>query len=162
MKLYLKRNGKEEGIGFNVYDSNEKIIFDVVNSIDSSMKMTLESRMGDPFSVIRLNTLLFTYFTIRCRHHFYVLIPCVRDTFSFAIYGSTYKFGGSIITGSFKMTDSSGNVMMTMEKVLTRNGDEAFELNIYDSDHKMFLISSAVCAASYQVIAQPNSPQVCC
>jgi hypothetical protein len=49
-----------------------------------------------------------------------------------------------------------------MEKTLTRNGDEAFELEILDSDHKMFLISSAICAASYQVIAETNAPGVCC
>ncbi len=162
MKLYLKRNTTDEGISFNVYDKNENIVFNAVSSIDSSLKMSIESRSGEPFSMIRLNTLLFTYFTIRCRRHFYVLVPCVRDTFSFAIYGSTYRFTGNIITGSFIMTNSNGECMMKMEKTLTRNGDEAFELEILDSDHKMFLISSAICAASYQVIAEPNAPGVCC
>ena len=162
MKLYLKRNTTDEGISFNVYDKNENIVFNAVSSIDSSLKMSIESRSGEPFSMIRLNTLLFTYFTIRCRRHFYVLVPCVRDTFSFAIYGSTYRFTGNIITGSFIMTNSNGECMMKMEKTLTRSGDEAFELEILDSDHKMFLISSAICAASYQVIAEPNAPGVCC
>ena len=162
MKLYLKRNTTDEGISFNVYDKNENIVFNAVSSIDSSLKMSIESRSGEPFSMIRLNTLLFTYFTIRCRRHVYVLVPCVRDTFSFAIYGSTYRFTGNIITGSFIMTNSNGECMMKMEKTLTRNGDEAFELEILDSDHKMFLISSAICAASYQVIAEPNAPGVCC
>ena len=162
MKLYLKRNTTDEGISFNEYDKNENIVFNAVSSIDSSLKMSIESRSGEPFSMIRLNTLLFTYFTIRCRRHFYVLVPCVRDTFSFAIYGSTYRFTGNIITGSFIMTNSNGECMMKMEKTLTRNGDEAFELEILDSDHKMFLISSAICAASYQVIAEPNAPGVCC
>ncbi len=151
MKLYLKRNTTDEEMSFNVYDHNENIIFDVRNSIDSKMKMSLESKSGDPFSQIRLNTLLFTYFTIRCRHHFYVLLPYVREKLYFSIYGSTYKFSGNIFTGSYAACDAEGKIMMTMERTHTISGSEAYELNINDDEHKIFLISCAICAASYQI-----------
>lgn len=162
MKLYLKRNSTESGMSFTVYDRMENIIFNVVSSVDSSLRMTVESRNGEPFSVIRLNTLLFTYFTVRCSRHFYVLIPCVRDHFAFAIYGSTYKFAGNLAAGEFTMTDSKGEIIMTINKTITRSGDEAFELEIKDEEHKMFMISAAICAASYQILAEPNTPQICC
>ena len=151
MKLYLKRNTTDEEMSFNVYDHNENIIFDVRNSIDSKMKMSLESKSGDPFSQIRLNTLLFTYFTIRCRHHFYVLVPYIRENLYFSIYGSTYRFSGNIFTGAYAACDAEGNIMMTMERTHTISGSEAYELNINDDEHKIFLISCAICAASYQI-----------
>ena len=37
-----------------------------------------------------------------------------------------------------------------------------FLKRIDDNENRLFMISAAVCAASYQVIAEPNTPQVCC
>lgn len=162
MKLYLKRNNIDSGMSFAVYDHAENIIFNVETSVDSSVRMVIENQSGEPFSMIRLNTFLFTYFTIRCSRHFYVLIPCLREQFSFAIYGSTYRFSGNLAYGKFVMSDSDNKTMMTVEKTVTHNGDEAFVLDIQDEEHKMFMISAAICAASYQILAEPNTPQVCC
>ncbi len=162
MKLYLKRNTIDSGIGFEIYDQAENIVFHVAATVDSSLKMAVESRVGEPFSMIRFNTLLFPYFTVRCQRHFYVLVPCLGERFAFAIYGSTYKFSGDLGAGAFTMTDAQGKILMTMEKTLTRSGSEAYELEIHDTDRRMFLISAAICAAAYQVLAEPSAQQACC
>ena len=59
------------------------------------------------------------------------------------------------------MKNADDKVIMTIKKVMTSSG-EAFELEIDDNENRLFMISAAVCAASYQVIAEPNTPQVCC
>ena len=161
MRLFLKRNNIESGIDFTIYNHLEKILFNVTRSADAPVKMKIESCTGETFSLIRFNTFMFTYFSVRCARHLYVLVPCVRESFAFAIYGSTYRFSGNLSLGEFIMKNADDKVIMTIKKVMTSSG-EAFELEIDDNENRLFMISAAVCAASYQVIAEPNTPQVCC
>ena len=161
MKLYMKRNNIESGIDFTIYNHLEKIVFNVRGTVDSSLKMKLEGRSGEVFSSIRLNSFMFTYFSVRCARRMYILVPCIRERFAFAIYGNTYRFAGNLASGEFTMENTDGEVLMTIKKVRTSSG-EAFELDIKEDEKKLFLISAAVCAASYQVFAEPETPQVCC
>ena len=161
MKLYMKRNNVESGINFTIYNEDEKIMFNIKGSADPSVKMKIEGRSGEPFSTIKLNTFLFTYFTVTCARRMYILVPCVRERFAFAIYGSTYRFSGSLASGEFTMINADDEVIMTVKKAMTKIG-EAFELDVIGKENRSFMISAAVCAASFQTFAEPETPQVCC
>lgn len=144
MKLFLKRDTGATG-AFIVYDELGEVYCTISRESGNHMKYVMFDNGSMPVSTIRINTMLLTYFTIRCRRRFYVLVPCVGESFSFAIYGSTYRFCGSIAAGCFSMLEPDGKTVMTQKKSWCKAGD-GYELNITDEEHETFLLSAAVCA----------------
>ena len=144
MKLFMIRDTSPDG-GFIVYDDKADLLFRISAESGDHMKYLIFDSSGLPVSTIRLNTLLLTYFTVRCKRHFYVLVPCLRDNLAFAIYGSTFRFAGDPLSGSFSAADSRGNILMTQKKCWAKTG-EGYELELSDEDHLLFLISAAICA----------------
>lgn len=148
MKLYLKRDTTGECSAFAVFDEKGEQKYAVCAEAGAGIRMTVFTGNGDIASLIKYNSFVLNYFTVSCARRFYVLIPCTGTQFAFAVYGSTYRFAGSLADGSFTMTTSSGDIVMTQKKCTVEHG-EGYELDISDEAHELFLLSCALCADMY-------------
>ena len=156
VKLFIKRNTTDEEIAFYVYDDNENIKYAVSVQAEPSLRMMIQTLGGEPLAAIKYNTFVLNYFTVRCANRFYALIPCLNERFSFSIYGSTYRFMGSLLDGEFSMFSSDGETVMTQKKCWTTHGD-GYELNISDEPHELFLISAALCADVFLTLGETKA-----
>ena len=162
MKLFIRRETSGGTAVFGVFDELGYLKYTVESSAEKrKQRMLILDSKKRPVSEILHKQFVLDYYTIRCGSRLYVLVPYCKECFSFAIYGSTYRFSGNLSLGEFIMKNADDKVKKKKKKVMTSSG-EAFELEIDDNENRLFMISAAVCAASYQVIAEPNTPQVCC
>ncbi len=144
MKLFLKRDGG----GFLVLDKSghEKYTVSVLSG--TKQKITVEAPDHTILSTIANKNMVLRYFSIKCSGRLYVLVPCMGERFAFVIYGSTYRFAGSIADGCFSLFDVDTSPIMTQKKCWCRFGD-GYELNLYNDEQEIFALSVAVCAAMY-------------
>ena len=154
MKLYIQR-GAGRYDGFTVFNEKAEPIYTAVIRENRLPGITMFDRSKNTVSEIRLNSFMLNYFSIRCCHRLYVLIPCLGTRFAFAIYGSTYRFMGSLIDGRFSMLDSHGETMMTQKKCRTPHG-EGYEIEISDRRYTLFMLSVAMCADLYLTLSDTN------
>lgn len=169
MKLYIMRDTAAGG-GFSVLNDigNEKYI--IPADPNHALKFTIRSMEGNSLSVIKYNRMMFNYFTIRCKR-MYALVPFLLsgECFSFAIYGSTCHFAGSLAQGDFSMTDSSGKLIMTQSRCIgipksrISKFNDGWELKfipedicIYGENFEIFALSTAICADMY-ITATPET-----
>ena len=157
MKLFLKRDTIDEKSGFMIYDNKGLPKYSVTSEAGNGMKLALFDSVGQQHSLIRYNTLMLNYFTVRCEKRFYVLLPVMNKQFTFAIYGSTYRFT-EVAGDQFCVTASDGSPVMTQKKCWCRYGD-GYELEIIDEAHEILLLSIAVCADMYLTITEKLAPQ---
>ncbi|MBQ9461478.1 MAG: hypothetical protein IJU51_06145 [Clostridia bacterium] len=148
MKLFLKRIFSDEA-GFQIYDDLGNCRYSVtVETETRRQRILINGDSAVPVSEIFHKNFFMRYFTVRCQRGFYVLLPSVRDCFSFRIYGSSYCFAGDIASGRFSLFDVDRSVIMTQKKCWCRYGD-AYELNILVPEDEHFALSVAICAAIY-------------
>ncbi len=147
MKFFIKR-GAECFDGFTIYNYNAEPLYIARAEANPSMKITMTDSSDKTVSTIKLNNFMFNYFTIRCSKRFYALVPCFDKRFSFAIYGSTFRFIGNLADGRFSMLNSNGEVIMTQKKCWTQHG-EGYEVNIKEGQYHIFMLSVALCADMY-------------
>ena len=149
MKLFLKRVFSEDGPGFQVYNEQGECRYLVTVETDNSkQKILINNTSGVPVSEIYHKHIIMSYFTVRCQAGFFVLLPFMRDCFSFKIYGSSYRFAGDIAAGRFSLFDVDNSPVMTQERCWSKYGD-ASELNIYVPEDEHLALSVAVCADMY-------------
>ena len=154
MKLYIQRGAGQKD-GFTVYNEKAEPISTAVVRSGGLLGITIYDRSRSTVSEIRLNSFMLNYFSIRCCHRLYVLIPCSTTRFAFAIYGSTYRCMGSLADGRFSMIDSHGSTVMTQKKCRTPHG-EGYELDISDRRYTLFMLSVAICADIYLTLSDTN------
>ena len=154
MKLFIQR-GAGQNDGFTVYNEKGEPIYTAVVKLSGILGMTMYDRSNHTVSDIRLNNLVLNYFSIRCCHRMDILIPCLNKRFAFAIYGSTYRFMGSLSDGRFSMLDSHGDTVMTQKKCWTPHGD-GYEIEITDRKYTLFMLSVALCADIYITLSENN------
>ena len=144
MKLFIKR-GAAKSDGFTVYTESGEPCCNAEVKAEPSVRITLRGNGGELLSTVRYNTFMLSYFSVRCGKRMYVLVPCFGRQFAFAIYGSTFRFAGSLASGSFSMINSDGETVMTQKKCWTAHGD-GYELDIRDEKYEEFMLSVALCA----------------
>ena len=154
MKFFIKR-GTACLDGFTIYNGNAEPVYTAYVEASSSLRITMKDSDGQNVSVIKFNNFVLNYFTIRCSRRFYALVPCINNQFSFAIYGSTFRFIGSIADGRFSMLNSDGEVIMTQKKCWTQQG-EGYEINITDGQYHIFMLSVALCADMYIALTESH------
>ena len=148
MKLFLKRVLSDD-VGFQIYDDLGNCRYSAIVETESSrQRIILTGDSVVPVSEILHKSFLMRYFTVRCQAGFFVLLPSMRDCFSFRIYGSSYRFAGDASSGSFSLFDVDKSVIMTQKKCWCRYGD-AYELNILVPEDEHFALSVAICADLY-------------
>lgn len=155
MKLWMKR-GTASGDGFTIYNHHAEPVCNA--EIDAGANIRIELRNEDRMllSSIKFSRLMVNYFTIRCEHRFYVLVPCMGSPFSFAIYGSTYRFAGNLADGCFSMFNAKGETIMTQKKCWTPHGD-GYELDIKEEKYYLFMLSAAICADLFLAVSEPGA-----
>ena len=156
MKLFLKRDVSAELTSFIVYDAKAQPLYTVLCNSETPSKQHIIDREDNVCSVIKYNSFLMNYFTLRCSGRFYILVPCIGDSFAFAIYGSTYRFSGDLAAGRFSVFSSDGEIKMTQKKHPDETG-ESYELDIHDEEHQLFLLSVAICADMYMTLTENNN-----
>ncbi len=154
MKLFIKR-GCAYCDGFTVYSEKGEIVCTAEVKANTSIQIFLRDSSSALLSSMRYNTFVLNYFSIRCGKRMYVLVPCVGRHFAFAIYGSTFRFTGSLADGSFSMLNSGGETIMTQNKCWTSHG-EGYELNISEDKYAVFMISVALCADIFLALSESD------
>ena len=156
MKLFLQRIVSDD-VGFQIYDDLGNCRYNVSVETESSRQRAIIT--GDsavPVSEIVHKSFFMRYFTVRCQGGFFVLLPSMRDCFSFRIYGSSYRFAGDVSSGSFSLFDVDKSVIMTQKKCWCRYGD-AYELNIFVPEDEHLALSAAICADLYISAAESST-----
>ncbi len=159
MKLFLKR-GTDEGEGFTIYNTHAEPVCAAEMNFSSSIHIELRNEDRVLLSSIKFNRLMLDYFTIRCDHRFYVLIPIIGNHFSFAIYGSTFRFAGNLADGCFSMFNAKGEIIMTQKKCWAQHGD-GYELEIKDEKYRLLMVSTAICADLFIALSEPRTAYSC-
>lgn len=152
MKLFIKR-GASFIDGFTIYNDKAEPIYVAAVEAAPSLHISIVDTEGKQISSIKFNTFMLNYFTVRCGRRFYALVPCIDKRFAFAIYGSTFRFIGSLSDGRFSMLTSDGKVVMTQQKCWTQHGD-GYEIEIMDEQYKSFMLSVALCADIYLALSE--------
>ena len=146
MKLFVKRVFSEDGTGFRIFDESGDCRYTVnVETEGNKQRITILNTSEIPVSEIYHKQFLMRYFTVRCQAGFFILLPVIRDCFSFRIYGSSYRFAGDITTGRFSLFDVDKSPIMTQKKCWSKYGD-AYELNICVPEDEILSISVALSA----------------
>ena len=155
MKFFLKSSDK----GFEILDGAARLKYTVSVKTDrNKQKIIIKNSDKKTVAEIFRKQLVFPYFSVRCKGHFYVLVPMIKDCFVFVIYGSTYRFLGDISAGRFSLIDVDKSPVMTQEKCWSKFG-EGFEINIFNEEQKIFSLCCAVCAAMY-ISSSETDPQM--
>lgn len=154
MKFFIKR-GTAYLDGFTVYNDDAEPVYTAYVEASPSFRITMTDCGNKTVSVIKFNNFMLNYFTIRCSRRFYALVPCINSQFSFAIYGSTFRFIGNLADGRFSMLNSNGEIIMTQKKCWTRHG-EGYEVNITDEQYHIFMLSVALCADIYIALTESH------
>ncbi len=156
MKLYIRRSGTDPNVPFEIFDGLQNLLYVVGFQGESGrQRYLMTTPEGLCVSEIARNHILMQYFTVRCRTGFYILLPHVKDYFSFRIYGSAYRFGGDLAAGRFSLFDVDKSTVMTQKKCWTRSG-EGYELELFRPDDEHLALSVALCAALYIVSAEED------
>ena len=157
MKRYIRREYAEEGPGFGIYDETGMLLYRLTQEEDKHRKRLYLSDTNDRrLAELMHKQLMVHYFTIRCSSGFYVLIPAVKECFVFYIYGSTYRFAGSLGRGRFSLFDVDKSPVMTQKKCWSRFGD-GYQLEIFREDQELFALSCAVSAAMFLAAAESST-----
>ena len=154
MKFFIRRGGTCTD-GFTIYNDNAEPVCTAYVEASPSLRITMSYNESKPVSTIKFNTFMLNYFTIRCSRRFYALVPCINKQFSFAIYGSTFRFIGNLADGRFSMLNSNGEVIMTQKKCWTQQG-EGYEVNITEGQYHIFMLSVALCADIYIALTESH------
>ena len=156
MKFFLKRSGG----GFDILDESAYLKYTVSVRTDRTKQKIIIKRCDRKLvAEISNRKFLFRYFSVRCRGHFYILVPMATDCFAFVIYGSTCRFLGDISSGRFSLIDVDKSPVMTQKKCWGKFG-EGFELEIFSQEQKLFSLCCAVCAAMYISASEENTRMV--
>lgn len=149
MKFFLKHDTDGGLSRFVIFDEsgNQKYIV-TGKSANSNQTMILSDTNGNKLSVITLYNFVAKYFSVKYNKRLYALVPCIKGSFAFIIYGSTFRFIGDIATGRFSLIDVDKSLVMTQKKCWGQNGD-GFEINVFSREREVFSLSVAVCAAMY-------------
>ncbi len=154
MKFFIKR-GASCIDGFTVYNDNAEPVYTAAVEASPSLRIRLTDNGDRLLSSIKFNNFVLNYFTVRCARRFYALVPCMDKQFSFAIYGSTFRFIGNLADGRFSMLNSDGEIIMTQKKCWTQQG-EGYEINITDGQYHIFMLSVAMCADIYIALTESH------
>ena len=112
MKFFLKSSDK----GFEILDGAARLKYTVSVKTDrNKQKIIIKNSDKKTVAEILRKQLVFPYFSVRCKGHFYVLVPMIKDCFVFVIYGSTYRFLGDISAGRFSLIDVDKSPVMTQD-----------------------------------------------
>ena len=156
MKFFLKRADS----GFDILDESAHLKYTVSVKTDRNKhKIIIKNHDKQPVAEIFNKKLVFPYFSVRCKGHFYVLVPMVKDCFAFVIYGSTYRFLGNLSSGRFSLIDVDKSPVMTQQKCWGKFGD-GFEIEIFNNEQRLFSLCCAVCAAMYISASESNTQMV--
>ena len=156
MKFFLKRADS----GFDILDESAHPKYTVSVKTDrNKQKIIIKNHDKQPIAEIFNKKLVFPYFSVRCKGHFYVLVPMVKDCFAFVIYGSTYRFLGNLSSGRFSLKDVDKSPVMTQQKCWGKFGD-GFEIEIFNNEQRLFSLCCAVCAAMYISASESNTQMV--
>lgn len=149
MKLFISRDNSDGTAAFIIFDELgfSKYTVTVVSEKRKQKMLILDSERN-PVSEILHKQFVMDYFTVRCRSRLYVLVPYCKECFSFAVYGSTYRFAGDISAGSFSLFDVDKSPVMTQKKCWSKYGS-GYEVEIYLEDQEHFALSTALCADLY-------------
>ena len=152
----MKRDTSDISSRYVVLDDCGKEKYIVTGkSISSKQRLIVSDGENTKLSEIILNSLVATYFMIKCDKRIYALVPCINEQFAFLIYGSTLRFFGNISEGRFSLIDVDKSVVMSQKKCWGKYGT-GFELNILDDEQELFALSVAICADMY-ISATENS-----
>ena len=156
MKLFIRRETSGGTAVFGVFDELGYLKYTVESSAEKrKQRMLILDSKKRPVSEILHKQFVLDYYTIRCGSRLYVLVPYCKECFSFAIYGSTYRFGGDISSGEFSLFDVDKSPVMTQKKCWTRFGD-GYELELYLANQEQFALSVALCADLYLSASQKD------
>lgn len=156
MKLFIRRDSSDRTAEFEVFDELGFSKYTVTLSSEKrKQKMLLIDSEKRPVSEILHKQFVLDYFTVRCGSRFFVLVPYCKECFSFAIYGSTYRFGGNMASGEFSLFDVDKSPVMTQKKCWTKFGS-GYELELYLAEQEHFAICVALCADIYLASAQQD------
>ena len=156
MKLFIRRETSGGTAVFGVFDELGYLKYTVESSAEKrKQRMLILDSKKRPVSEILHKQFVLDYYTIRCGSRLYVLVPYCKECFSFAIYGSTYRFGGDISSGEFSLFDVDKSPVMTQKKCWTRFG-EGYELELYLANQEQFALSVALCADLYLSASQKD------
>lgn len=156
MKLFIRRETSGGTAVFGVFDELGYLKYTVESSAEKrKQRMLILDSKKRPVSEILHKQFVLDYYTIRCGSRLYVLVPYCKECFSFAIYGSTYRFGGNISSGEFSLFDVDKSPIMTQKKCWTRFGD-GYELELYLANQEQFALSVALCADLYLSASQKD------
>ena len=156
MKLFIRRETSGGTAVFGVFDELGYLKYTVESSAEKrKQRMLILDSKKRPVSEILHKQFVLDYYTIRCGSRLYVLVPYCKECFSFAIYGSTYRFGGNISSGEFSLFDVDKSPVMTQKKCWTRFG-EGYELELYLANQEHFALSVALCADLYLSASQKD------
>ncbi|GEM_PF-5116101 len=157
MKRFMKRVANSSGFGFVILDETGMELYRIQGDSDKlKQRLYMTDRTGVIVSEILHGSFMLHFFSVRCRKGLYVLLPSVRECFSFTIYGSSYRFAGDLGTGRFSMYDVDKSTVLTQKKCWTAFG-EGYELEVFRSEQEIFALSVAVCAAMYLTGAEEKT-----
>ena len=156
MKLFLVRDTSDENSGFMVFNESAYPKYKAyVHTDRTKQKIIISDSSGYKVSEIVHKNLVIDHFSVRCGGRLYVLVPYVKNCFTFMIYGSTYRFAGDILAGRFSLFDVDKSPVMTQKKCWSRFGS-GFELEIYYTAQEVFALSAAICAAMYNSASETS------
>ncbi len=157
MKLFLKRDSVGAEDGFSVLTESAGLKYSVSVFTDKTrQKALIQDSSGSTVSEIIHKNLVVQYFAVKCSGRFYVLVPYRKECFTFMIYGSTYRFAGSLGRGRFSLFDVDKSPVMTQKKCWSRFGD-GYQLEIFREDQELFALSCAVSAAMFLAAAESST-----
>lgn len=155
VKLFIRQMTSGEGTSFTVLDEQGRVRYTVpVETEKRRQRLQILSGVM-PVAEIVHRRLIVQYFTVRCDEHFYALVPYQKEFFTFAMYGSSYRFAGNMAEGRFSLFDVDKSPVMTQKKCWGAYG-AGFELQIYREDREVFSLAVALCAAMYLSAAEED------
>ncbi len=156
MKLFLRRDASGGNSAFEVFDELGFSKYTVtVVSEKNKQKLVMLDAGGTAVSEILRKQFVLDYFAVRCNSRLYVLVPFCRECFSFAVYGSTYRFAGDVSSGSFSLFDVDKSPVMTQKKCWSKHGS-GYEIEIFLEEQEIFSLSTAICADMYISAAEED------
>ena len=154
MKRFIKQTTEAGSIAFYVLDEFGQTVYLTEETVFQHKRLiALTTPEKTLISSIQYKSLVMRYFTIRCLSGYYLLLPLLNENFSFMVCGSSYTFAGEMSSGRFSMMNAEKMPVMTMKKVWSAFG-EGFETEIFSESEEAFLLSSAICAATYLTLTE--------
>ena len=157
MKYFIIRDNSDVDSRLAIFDFNGNEVFKVSGEISgNNQKMAISNMNGEEFVAITSSPFAFLHFrvTIGRKRIIFIMTPQAKSPM--AIYGASVYFDGVLLTGDYKLTDHSKNIVATQKHSWCKFG-ECHELEILNEDYTLISLAVSSAISIYYGIYDENN-----